>query len=108
MKALITRTAVVLAIGLSLVSTAFASDTGTITISRIAPWSAGTQIQIPMQVTCGSTTNNQLVIPNGGPDTTNGRNFQIALAAFLAGKSVNINWSCNSSTATVSSVRLLP
>lgn len=85
-------------------STAFAYNTNSTTITRIAPWSSSTQVQVDKQLTsCGSSTN-QLNIKES--DSTAGRNFQIALAALLSGKSVNINYSCDDSQPKVISIRI--
>jgi hypothetical protein len=101
MKKTIAQAFIVASLALGITATAFAADTGDVQIARIAPWSTGTQLQISSKTFSCPAVNglpansgNQLNIPNGGPETQHGRNFQIALAAVLANKTVNINWAC--------------
>ena len=105
MKKSVSSFLIAFALSFAAVSTAFAADTGNIMIERLSPWGSGTQVQVPTNVSCNGSTN-QLVIPNGGPDTIHGRNFQLAMAALLASKPVNINWKCDPSGPIVVSVRL--
>ena len=102
-KSLKTLAAAVLA-SLLLSSTAFAADTGNTTIVRIAPWGSNTQIQTAHSNACN--TGKQLEIQSPGTDHAM-RNFDIALAAMLSGRTVNINYSCSGSTAVIVSIRLL-
>jgi hypothetical protein len=89
---------------LLLSSTAFAADTGNTTIVRIAPWGSNTQIQTAVANTCN--TSKQLEIQSPASDH-GARNFDIALAAMLSGRTVNINYSCSGSVAIVTAIRLL-
>jgi hypothetical protein len=93
-------------LGLAATTAAHAADTGYVNIQRLAPYGTYTQVQVPLQISCGGVSSNQ---PRIISTSTNGdRNFSVALAALLSGKQVDINYNCNGTVAEIVVVRIKP